>query len=120
MIHGLAFATILSNLHLDSGKFVLSLLGFNIGIELMQIFVILIVMPWFLLLSPFKIYKWVRIVGASLAGIAAIAWMIERYTGKPNFISLPLQNSADYGIFVVMGLAVFTMTYLLSRKLLKK
>lgn len=120
LIHGLAFATILSNLHLDSGKFILSLLGFNIGIELMQIFVILIVMPWFLLLSPHKIYKWVRIIGASLAGIAAIAWMMERYTEKANFISLHLQNSADYGMWIVFGLAIFTIGYLFSLKLIKK
>lgn len=116
LIHGLAFATILTNLHLDSGKFILSLLGFNIGIELMQIFVIIIVMPWFLLLSPYKIYKWVRITGASFAGIAAIAWMLERYTEKPNFVSNQLQNCHQFFIWLIFILACFTIIYTVIMK----
>ena len=111
LIHGLAFATILTDLNLDTNKLILSLLGFNIGIELMQLFVIIIVMPWFLLLSPYKVYKWVRIVGATLAGIASISWAIERYTEKSNFISIHLQNIDFFSFWIVLSLAIFTIFY---------
>lgn len=109
LIHGLAFASVLSNLDLDSSQLTLSLLGFNLGIELMQLLVIILVMPWFLLLSPFKVYQWVRIIGSSLAGIAALAWAVERYTEKSNAISVLIQNSATQAIWFVLGLACFSI-----------
>jgi len=119
LIHGLAFATILTNLNLETNKLVLSLLGFNIGIELMQLFAIVIVMPWLLLLSSHKIYKWVRIVGALLAGIASIAWILERYTEKSNFISTHLQNSSIYSIWLVFSLPCLTVIYMIMRNIKK-
>ena len=111
LIHGMAFATILSNLNLAPSKLALSLLGFNIGIELMQLFVILLVMPWFLLLSPYPVYKIVRIAGAVLAGIASLAWMFERITGTSNFITIPLEDNSNYSIWIISGLALFAISY---------
>lgn len=85
LIHGMAFATILKELQLNTDKLVLSLLGFNIGIELMQLIVIILVLPLFVFISKFKIYKWIRILSASVAIILSIVWLIERYTEKINF-----------------------------------
>ena len=45
LVHGLAFAGTLANLHLEAGPMALSLLGFNLGIELMQLFVIALTLP---------------------------------------------------------------------------
>ncbi len=111
LIHGLAFATVLSNLNLETNKLVISLLGFNLGIELMQVFVILLVMPWLLILSSDKIYTWVRITLASLAGIAAIAWVLERYYGTPNFVSGYLQQLSTQSFWLIFGLIAFTLGY---------
>ncbi|MDN3676167.1 HupE/UreJ family protein [Flavobacterium paronense] len=109
LIHGLAFATILANLNLETNKLILSLLGFNVGIELMQLFAIIMVMPWLLYLSPFRIYKWIRIIGASFAGIASVAWAIERYTERSNFISIHLQNTSNYAIWLILALAILAI-----------
>jgi HupE / UreJ protein len=116
LIHGLAFATILTNLNLETNKLILSLLGFNIGIELMQLFAILLVMPWLLLISSYKTYKLVCFFGATIAGIASIAWIIERSTEKSNFISTHLQNSPNYAIYFVIGLAIFSITTKIIKK----
>ncbi|RZK63066.1 MAG: HupE/UreJ family protein [Hymenobacter sp.] len=51
LVHGLAFASKLAGLHLDAGRLGLSILGFNLGIELMQLFVLALTVPWLLLLS---------------------------------------------------------------------
>jgi hypothetical protein len=109
LIHGMAFAATLTNLHLSAGPMALSILGFNIGIELMQLFVIAVTIPWLILLSPSPWYRWVRIGGALLAGIAAIAWMLERVTGSSNLISLPLSNLADKGIWVIGMIAIIAI-----------
>ncbi len=81
LVHGLAFASTLANLHLDTGPMALSILGFNLGIELMQIGVIALVIPWLILLSQTPLYPFVRITGGVLAGVAALVWVTERVTG---------------------------------------
>lgn len=105
LIHGLAFATVLSGLNLSAGQMALSILGFNLGIELMQIFVIALVMPWLIIISLTPYYKWVRIGGAILAAIAAVAWIVERVSGEPNRVSTAVQNAAEYAHLSLLALA---------------
>ena len=115
LIHGLAFAGTLVNLNLEPGPLALSILGFNIGIELMQLFVVIMVVPWLMLLSQTKYYGYVRIGGAALAAVAALAWITERTSGESNFISRYLVNIADSGIYIVAGLAIISIAgYMLS------
>ncbi|MFN8344697.1 MAG: HupE/UreJ family protein [Spirosomataceae bacterium] len=87
LIHGLAFAETLTNLQLSTKQLVLSILGFNVGIELMQLFLILLVFPVLLLLSKTRYYTFFRQAGAVVMMLLALAWMIERIQEKPNFIT---------------------------------
>jgi hypothetical protein len=105
-IHGLAFASILTHLNLETNKLLLSLLGFNVGIELMQLLVIIVVMPCLLLVSPYKIYSWIRVLGAFFAVIASIAWTVERYTEKSNFITVQIQHGVPYMIAALLSLTI--------------
>jgi hypothetical protein len=109
LVHGLAFATVLSNLSLDISPLILSILGFNIGIEIMQLFVIILIIPWLILLSQTTLYKWIRISWAVLAVIAAMAWITERLSGNTNVISKAIQNnvsSAPWGILLLAVTAI--------------
>lgn len=118
LIHGLAFAEILNNLNLDSGQLVMSLLGFNLGIEIMQIIIIIFIMPWLILLSQSSMYKVVRIGGAFFSGIAAIAWMIERIIGEPNSITLMVESLIQYAPWLILFIAVFSLlTYFYPSKI---
>lgn len=87
LVHGLAFAGALANLHLDASRLALSILGFNLGIELMQLLVIGLTVPWLLLLSRTPTYRVLRPAGAGLAGLAALAWLAERLQGQPNWLA---------------------------------
>lgn len=87
LIHGLAFAETLTNLDLSTKQLLLSIFGFNVGIELMQLVIILMFFPVLFLLSKTRYYTIVRQVGAILMMIMALAWMIERIEEKPNFIT---------------------------------
>ncbi|CAN5523160.1 HupE/UreJ family protein [soil metagenome] len=110
LIHGLAFANTLANLHLDTGPMALSILGFNLGIELMQLLVIALTMPWLMLLSRTPAYQAVRLIGASLSAVAAIAWAAERVTGKSNGLTKEVEQVAGYAPHVLVllaGLALF-------------
>jgi hydrogenase/urease accessory protein HupE len=87
LIHGLAFAETLTNLQLSTQQMFLSILGFNIGIEMMQIFIILLVFPILILLNKTRYYTQIRQIGAIIMMILAFAWMVERIQEKPNFIT---------------------------------
>jgi hypothetical protein len=106
LIHGLAFASILVHLNLDTSEMVLSILGFNIGIELMQLFVIGISVPWIILLSRSSTYKYIRILFAVLAAIAALAWIFERITGNSNSITVLILKSTPYAPYLIAMLAI--------------
>ncbi len=120
LIHGLAFATILSNLHLEIGKMALSILGFNIGIELMQLFVILVTVSWLIILSDKPIYKWVRNTGAIFAIVSALGWTIERITFQPNFITIFVQKAASQSKFFVLALACLAIVTSLVSNMKRK
>ena len=87
LIHGLAFAETLTNLQLSTKQMALSILGFNIGIELMQLVIILIAFPILFLLSRTKNYSLIKKTAAVLMMVLALAWLIERIQDKPNFIT---------------------------------
>lgn len=114
LIHGLAFATILSNLGLSAGTLAMSILGFNLGIEIMQLLIVIIIIPWLILLSKTPAYKWIRITGAVLAATAAVAWISERASGNPNVITLFISKLSRYGLWCIIALALLSVvTYVL-------
>lgn len=117
LIHGMAFAQTLSNLHLDTEGMVLSILGFNIGIELMQLFVIAITIPWLILLSKTKVYDYVRSFGAMFSIMAAIAWIVERITTSSNPVSDFVTKAAAEAQWVILFLAVLSLImFFLNKK----
>jgi hypothetical protein len=116
LIHGLAFASTLANLHLEPGRMALSILGFNMGIEIMQLFVIVLTVPWLIILSLTTKYTGVRIAGAIIAGIAAIAWIIERISGHANVIGTRFQNMVGYAKWLLPLLAVGALILFLTEQ----
>ena len=109
LIHGLAFSTTLSGLQLESSEMLLNVLGFNIGIEVMQIFIITITIPWLIILSSNPIYKWIRIVGAVLSVIISISWIIERSIGDSNFITTWVEKSAVHSKWILVLLIILVV-----------
>ena len=119
LVHGLAFASTLANLQLDAGPMALSILGFNLGIELMQLAIILVVIPWLMLLSRTTAYTLARLSGAFLAGIAALAWLTERVSGQPNLLTKGIEVFARYAPYGLIVLALLSL-YLTWRMRLAK
>ena len=81
LVHGLAFAATLTDLGLDPLTMISSVLGFNLGIEAVQLLVILVVMPCLVRLARTRVYTPFRIIAAVLTGIAATTWFTERAFG---------------------------------------
>ena len=111
LVHGLAFAGTLANLRLDAGPMALSILGFNLGIELMQLLVILLTIPWLMLLSRTSAYRFMRVLGAVVAALAAIGWMVERVSGVSNMLSESIALVAGYAPYTLGILAVMALYF---------
>lgn len=120
LVHGLAFASVLHNLQLEGGRMALSILGFNLGVEAMQLFVVVLFVPWLILLSSSAWYKWIRVAGATATGIAAIAWITERITGVSNVVADTAQAIAAQGKWIALGLALCGLVYSLNKRLSPK
>lgn len=116
LIHGLAFSGVLAEMDLDGTRMALSILGFNIGIELMQLFVIICTVPWLIILSKSKSYHILRITGAACAILASLAWMAERITNHTNVVSQAMEQVFEQGKWLVLGIACLAMISLLSSK----
>ena len=116
LIHGMAFASVLYNMQLHGKILILSILGFNIGIEMMQLFIVALIIPWLILLSRGKFYSIIRITGAIVAIIASVAWIIERISCRPNVVSTNLQPIFDQGIWFIIGLACIAVISFLYQK----
>lgn len=79
LIHGFGFANVLSDLGLSSLSMAISLLGFNVGVELGQLAIVLAFLPLAFVLRDSKFYRWIVFTGGSvLVTMIALVWMYER------------------------------------------
>lgn len=109
LIHGSAFAFSLSDLNLNFTQMALTILGFNLGIELMQVIVILFVMPPLLVLSRGRFYTFIRWFGAIVAIVCATAWLSERLTQKANIITKFIEDYSSYSVYLWAGLVILSI-----------
>jgi hypothetical protein len=79
LIHGFGFANVLEELHLTSTNLAWTLFGFNLGVELGQLAIVLLFIPiaFALRRKPFYERIFVR-YGSFLIAALAFAWFIER------------------------------------------
>jgi hypothetical protein len=78
LIHGVAFADTLARLAVGPWERVVDLLGFNLGIEAMQLLIVLATIPILLLLTRTPVFTPLRVVSALAAGLVSLVWIAER------------------------------------------
>ena len=83
LVHGFGFASAIEPLALPPARLALALLGFNLGVEAGQAFVVMLLLP---LLLWMRGRSWEpRVVRAASIGVAAIglAWLVQRVFFSP-------------------------------------
>lgn len=79
LIHGFGFASVLADLGLPQDALVLSLVGFNVGVELGQLAIVALFLPLAYLLRRGVFYRRVVLTGGSaLIALVALVWLTER------------------------------------------
>lgn len=110
LIHGLAFAGSIAEYGFSPWYLAATILGFNLGIELMQLAVVVITIPWLILLARTSFYAPVRIGGAIFGAVASLGWIAERALALQNPVD-PLVNAlAHHPVILVSLLAIAAMS----------
>ncbi len=78
LFHGMGFASLVSGLDVSRGTQLVSLLGRNVGIEIGQAVVVLLLFPALFLLRRTRAYQPLFVVISLVLTLVALLWMIER------------------------------------------
>jgi len=78
LFHGFGFASVLGEKGLGGDYMVLSLLGFNVGVELGQLLIICMIFPVLYVIRKLKLYPAIIKYGSILLIFISIYWFIER------------------------------------------
>ena len=82
LLHGMGFASVLGELGLSSDYQLLSILAFNLGVEIGQLSILLVALPLLIWMRTYTWYqKWVMPFGSIAIAIAitALQWSAERF-----------------------------------------
>jgi hypothetical protein len=81
LLHGFGFASVLAEMGLPSGARLVSLVAFNLGVEIGQLAVVLAVMPLAYSLRATAFYRHtVMRWGSSAIAALAFVWLVQRAT----------------------------------------
>lgn len=79
LIHGFGFASVLSDLGLERGNLAVALFGFNAGIELGQLAIVVVLVPLAYWMRASVVYRRIVMPGGAVAiGIVAAYWFVTR------------------------------------------
>ena len=79
LLHGMGFASVLGELGLSSDYQLLSVLAFNLGVEIGQLAILFVALPLLMLARNHQWYhRWVMPVGSIAIALIAVQWSIER------------------------------------------
>ena len=107
LVHGLAFATLVAELHLGSTTAPVALLGFNLGIEIVQLAIVTVILPPLMLIAGRPYYRYVRVGLGCLGILAATAWVMIRLFGIET--DMPGFGWSMIIVLVVLLLLLLTM-----------
>jgi hypothetical protein len=92
LVHGLAFAGSLGGLGFDTWTLAVSVFGFNLGIECVQLLIVAAVLPVLIWTARYGQYMVLRMAGSALSAACALGWVCERGFGVSN----PLAPLVDW------------------------
>lgn len=78
LVHGLGFASILKEMNLPKSDLAIALLNFNVGIELIQLLIVLLLIPLLMKLQALKDYRRYVHIGSISIFILGAIWFFQR------------------------------------------
>jgi hypothetical protein len=106
LVHGLAFATVVTGFGAAAATRAIAILGFNLGIEVVQLGIVATLLPALLLGARTRFYQPARRLLAAVAGLAALAWLGERLSGQPNAVAAAFATLLPPAALVLVALSL--------------
>ena len=78
LIHGFGFASVLTDLGLPQSALLMSLFGFNVGVEIGQLAIVAVFLPLAYLLRRSWFYRQLLTTGSLVIAVIAAVWLCER------------------------------------------
>jgi len=103
LFHGMGFASVLGEKGIEGEYLAVSLFGFNIGVEIGQLLIVLAIFPILFFLRKKKIYKHILFYGSIFLIIASLYWFVERFFDV-NFLLDDYIGKAINKVFKIIGL----------------
>jgi hypothetical protein len=101
LVHGLGFAGFLSSTDLSVARNIVTLLGFNIGIELVQIAIALAIVPALVIIASTPIYQKLRAALAFFCCAIAAVWVVDRFAGLNEQFVVPFEGVVETSLMLV-------------------
>lgn len=102
LVHGLGFAGFLSSTDLSVARNIVTLLGFNIGIELVQIAIALAIVPALVIIATTPAYQKLRAGLALFCCAIAAVWVVDRFAGLNEQFVVPFEGIVETSLMVVL------------------
>lgn len=103
LFHGMGFASVLGEKGIEGSQLAISLLGFNIGVEIGQVLIVCAIFPFLFFLRNKGFYRQILIYGSVFLIIASLYWFVERFF-EVNFLLDDYIGKAINKVFKVIGL----------------
>lgn len=109
VIHGLAYSSIISDSGLSAGRLVLSIIGFNLGVLVMQMLIMVFFAPWFFIAAESSLYRIVKYTVALVGIFLSLFWIYEIVSGKGSQVIVALNMLIGRPVWVVAFTAVIAL-----------
>ena len=84
LFHGLGFASVLKDMTVDTQARILALLGFNLGVEVGQLAIVIVVFPFLFLLRKRSYVNFILRPASAAIGFIALWWLVQRAFDLPS------------------------------------
>lgn len=108
LVHGLGFAGFLSSTDLSVARNIVTLLGFNIGIELVQIAIALAIVPALVIITTTPAYQKLRTALALFCCAIAAVWVVDRLAGLNEQFVVPFEGVVETSLLLVLVITLVT------------
>jgi hypothetical protein len=118
LFHGFGFAGLLTELGLDRSNRFVSLLGFNIGVEIGQAAIIVMVFPILFIMRRTRVFVPLMYAGSVLLALVSLAWAAERifdYDTDVNSLVDPILRWPRSAVLLIGILVIATAIYAYDR-----
>ncbi len=116
LFHGMGFASLVSGLDVDRSTQLWSLVGRNIGIEIGQAIVIIVLFPALFFLRRTRYYQPFQIVMSLVLAAMALGWVIERSLEVELGVSSVVDPIFGFPVVAVWVVLLTAVSYVLMRQ----